>query len=1146
MDKRHKDILRPLVADLRRTLAGTADGARRGDLDRELGRLGIAPDGTIEPFDTLPDPTPAERQARRVAEAELGLGLGPGPAAGRAAARAAFVERAAYGWIDRLLTLRVLEARGLIDETLRSNPAYDGLSEALYVLRQDQPARAAGSDGGWWAVVEDACAAQAATLPGIFALSATAPASPDHTLFDPAVALRPSAAALLSCVARLGGAPSSTASARVSKGRAEAAEAALAELDAAFADPDAIGWAYQFYQEEAKAQTYLRLKGGKGKKVTTRDEIAAVTQLFTEPYMVQWLLQNSLGRGYHEMYPHSALPTAWAYYIHPGSAAHERPGSAGVSPVPGPRWHEPVTDGDAPSPPGWSPSLPPAPGTGETPALPGTGETPALPGRSWAAPDLAGLTVLDPCCGSGHFLREAFDMLAAMYREQQPDLPAAEIADRILAHHLYGIDLDPRAAQLAAFTLYLRAWELVRAERRAARLPRPGSYRPAAMNLATTPERVVPGALERHLRRHPGDRALEPLLKGVFAALERADVLGSLLRPREHLAPAIAELRRPHTPRLQDDPEAAELQRVIETLAQTNPAELEGLLLDRVAASFAADARGADDVAAALFGRAAERGVRLLQLLDRQYAVVTNPPYMGSASMDKPLRAYVEAHYPSGKRDLYAALMLRCLQLSCTDGRVAMVVKQGWLTDHDFADFRAIPKDELAKAREENKFTGILRETKLDLLVQLGSGAFEEITGEVVKAALFTLRVAAPLPTQTLHAMDLSGLKSVEERVQLLSQSSTARLRNLTFHTAVSTFLQIDSSPIIYSLPHVFQQLFLDIDSLGRGRTPLLSVRDGMNTGNNDRFVRYAWEGYGSRWVTYSKGGGYNKWRGFEYFIVDWGNLGERIAGAQLSGTRLQNLDTFFVSGLCYSLISQGALGVRQTYGCAYDGGGLSIQSSNNVRLSILATLNSRIATYFARMLSQDIKFRGGYVERIPRPHELCGIDTAVVEQVVKLKQRELEHDVIEREFQDTNTLTDDNALIAVRHTLEGRLESQVFAAYRVDDEATAMVVARVGVPAGWYPLVPGYDSVERLTLYLESEEVAASLIIALERHQRVDLHDVTLAVCRRERSAGLHDRGPLSRWGVPPMVTRDRRVVAGRTRPQIITANSGHRLTPP
>ena len=219
--------------------------------------------------------------------------------------------------------------------------------------------------------------------------------------------------------------------------------------------------------------------------------------------------------------------------------------------------------------------------------------------------------------GSGHFEREAFDMYFAMYREQYPDMSATEIADRILTHHLHGIDLDPRAAQLAALTLYLRAWELVRDERRAQRLPGPGAYRPPAMNLATTPTGLTPGSLERHLQRHPEDRIYRPLLEGIFAALEQADVLGSLLRPGEQLDAAIRAFRTQGSGQLGLLAEDDDLNRLLGELARHDPGELKRVLLERVARSFAAEAADADDVAMALFGREAGEGMRLLQLLDR-------------------------------------------------------------------------------------------------------------------------------------------------------------------------------------------------------------------------------------------------------------------------------------------------------------------------------------------------------------------------------------------------------------------------------------------------------------------------------------------------------------------------------------------------
>ena len=280
MQKRYKDLLRSIVTDLRHTLSGNGNG-QRGDLDRELERLGVAPNGSSTPFDAVPNPTAADRRARRVADAYMSQRMSErakerigerakeresegspirsfadSPARSFADSpirsfadspdspfRSEFVERAAYTWINRLLALRAMEARGLIDATLRGDPAYDGLSEALFVLRQTQPQAAAGPDAGWWAVIENACRAQAASLPGLFDLD------------DPNAALRPSVPALLHCVEVIGGAP---------------AGYTLEEADAAFADPDAIGWAYQFYQEEAKAR--IDAKVSSGGKVETRSE----------------------------------------------------------------------------------------------------------------------------------------------------------------------------------------------------------------------------------------------------------------------------------------------------------------------------------------------------------------------------------------------------------------------------------------------------------------------------------------------------------------------------------------------------------------------------------------------------------------------------------------------------------------------------------------------------------------------------------------------------------------------------------------------------------------------------------------------------------------------------------------------------------
>ena len=154
----------------------------------------------------------------------------------------------------------------------------------------------------------------------------------------------------------------------------------------------------------------------------------------------------------------------------------------------------------------------------------------------------------------------------------------------------------------------------------------------------------------------------------------------------------------------------------------------------------------------------------LFDFLSRRYDVVaTNPPYMGSKNMGSVVKRYVEEHFPSGKRDLYAAFILRCLELAQPEtGRVAMVTQQSWMFLRSFADLRALDEEKLKKA---TGFKGILRETSIETLAHLGPGAFQgRSRGEVVNIVLFTLAKTPPETDHRLTAFRLIGPKSPEEK----------------------------------------------------------------------------------------------------------------------------------------------------------------------------------------------------------------------------------------------------------------------------------------------------------------------------------------------------------------------------------------------
>jgi hypothetical protein len=1003
MIKRHKDILRSIVGKLRETLVGTyrVEGVHlRGDLDRELERIGIGLDGSITPIDSLLTPSEQERRAHSVATAQL-LSV---PEKDRISTRAELVERAGYSWINRLLALRAMEARGLIDETLRANPDYDGIPEALFVLRQSEPGRVAQEDGGWWAVIEDACRSQTGALPGLFDLT------------DPTVALRPSTAALLTCVAVAGSAPSGYT---------------IEEADVAFADPDAIGWAYQFYQEESKARTYAKL--GSGGKVSTRSEIAAATQLFTEPYMVKWLLQNSLGRSYQELFPDTALPATWEYYIKPEKL-----------------------------------------------------EPPAYIG-------MASLTVMDPCCGSGHFLREAFDMLAAMYREQHPELTTSQVADTILQKHLHGVDIDPRAAQLTILTLYLRAWELVREEHRRERKPGRMAYKsPKVMNIASTPTGLDAGALERHLRRHPQDQVLKPLLEGIFSTLEQADILGSLLRPGEHLDMAIAELQRPHQGTMDFNSDDTALRRTMTELAKQDPTELKRMLLDRVADSFASEASRTNDVVSALFGHEAEQGVRLLQLLDQRYGVVvTNPPYVSIASMGSKLKSYVEHHYSAGKHDIYAALMIRGLELCSTHGRLAMITQQSWMFLRTFASMRAISRNSRENHGENHIFTGILQDSSIEAIAQLGTGAFDEIGGAVVQCAMFVLKSSIPGPDHTLLGIRLTEIGSATEKASALR----TRVRSHNgLRRSQRTLLGIPEAQVLYWLDDNLLRLMTQSNNkLGA----LGFIGKGMSTSDNNRFVRFAWETPSqAEWIHYAKGGGYKRWGGLEQHRLDWRQNGSRLK--LMPGFTLRNADLVRATGhpgITYSLVAGGNLGVRRITRGMFDMANVGVfLHDEKYQPPIQAILNGRLATIMMRNMTQSLNFSSGYMENFPLPcsvSELPSVLSELSHLCNVIDETLLATDAREDSFDVAIVGLDRTRLWALLHAAEGLVEEYTFNLYGYIPDTKHPILAEVGTPCGWFPLISGYD---RLLDHTCTAALRDHITDHLVRHNHVTLLPGALA----------------------------------------------------
>jgi hypothetical protein len=771
-----KKILRALSLELRHTLEGsyTEDGTwNAGDLERRLNQIGIWRDRPVKPISEMPNLSPVDRKVRELIDAYLSLRSEAGVSPSDAVAE--FIRESAYSWANRLFALRCMEARGIIDPVILQEEIYGGRSMVHNRFVQRNPALCTNEDDGLFAMLFEEFRERSLELPDLFA--------PD----SPSVALRPSIAALKRCIALLSGSVSANG----------------ATTDEVFTAPDAFGWAYQYWNAEEKDRVFAMVRTKKGAKIEGSDIIPA-TQLYTEPYMVKFLVQNSLGATWMMMYPESKISTAWEYYVKDADRA--------------PADKKPVAE----------------------------------------------ITFLDPACGSGHFLIEAFDLLYVMYEEEGLIREPAAICRSILNNNLFGIDIDERAVQITKAVLWMKAAETVFAK---TKKPLNGDgLSEFHDHIIATNIRLPQGKdhIDAFLKKHPEDAPLRPALLTVFEGLQNVHELGSLIQIEEPVEKELIVLKE-QAKQQKFDPESGEI------VEKVNFPRWKQQVMKRLKAHFQDEAEKASP-AELFFSQSAVKGLALFDLLGRRYDVVAaNPPYMGIGNMGIIIKGYIESHYPFGKNDLFAAFILRNLQLSNKYARVAMITQQSWLFLQSYSKMRNNPKEK-TRSKDNRSFQGIFNENSLETVAHLGPRSFTEISGEVVKSVLFVITAKKIPDQQKIIAYRLVGIKKPFEKAKGLINSINFKSEN-RFVVSQLDIVKIPFSPFCYWLPNSILKL-LSEEILGN----YARVLKGLDTANDIRFVRFHWEiANKNRWYHFEKGGGYGKWYGFQFWMIDWEGSGKRI-----------------------------------------------------------------------------------------------------------------------------------------------------------------------------------------------------------------------------------------------------------------------------
>ncbi len=508
-------------------------------------------------------------------------------------------------------------------------------------------------------------------------------------------------------------------------------ERLLAALPAeVFQASDSLGWVYQFWQAQRKDDI------NKSEVKIGAAELPAVTQLFTEPYMVDFLLHNSLGAWWQTRYGQR----------HPGQ------------PCPVPLTYlRTLEDG-----------------------------TPAA-GKFAGWPDtLQSFKLLDPCCGSGHFLVAAFLLLVPM-RMAAEGLTAMDAVDLVLQDNLHGLELDARCVEIAVFALALTAWRYpdedgnplgVRADMPAPQVACCGLQVAA---IAQDWVALIPDTLSNK-------ELVAQELRALHASFMQSPLLGSLLDPARSVKRDMAHSQH-----------GSSFDALRELMEQALARETAGT----------APTEGNDDSwNIALNARGLFDAARLLEA--RYHLVITNVPYLARGKQHDTLKSYCATHYPDAKNDLANVFLERCLELGRDHGQgvVQIVMPQNWLFLTSYK-----------KQRES-----LLQRVQWNLLARLGAGAFETISGEVVQAVLLTQTRAPAAEGFQLHGVDASAPKNAADKAQRLREGALV---------AVSQKGQLGNPDCMIRF-----EAMSDIPLLGE----VAASYAGVCTGDYPRFGRNFWE----------------------------------------------------------------------------------------------------------------------------------------------------------------------------------------------------------------------------------------------------------------------------------------------------------------
>ena len=767
---------------------------------------------------------------------------------------------------------------------------------------------------------------------------------------------------------------------------------------------DILGWLYENFNAVEKEA--LKQSGEK----TEYNKVSLQSQVYTPQWVVKFLVDNTLGKAYMEMFPDSHIKDKYQ-----------------IANIPDHQVRHPK--------------------------------------------DLRQMRLLDPACGSGNFLIYAFSLFYDLYVDQmenyERDYSRRDIPKMIVENNLFGVDLDERAAQISQIALFIKAREL-------------GGHRshwPAYTNVVSThffldDYEKVKDTFETIDNL---DESKRNIMRMIWGDLSNAYKFGSLVRVDETLDKIlpndanhnlfVQEVRwricSPYKQQFMNQlrqkvNELGELGSNAYTLAKTNDA------------------------------------ISFLEIIANKYdVVVANPPYTDSGDFGTELKKFIEENYKKPLKfnsNLYACFIKRCCELAGDDGKVGMVNPPTFMYIKTFEDLRKY----------------MLTETHISLFVEWGYlGMFSSFAR--VDSAMFILDKDNRKGESTFIKLnDLYEMKRKDVLFKAYEDLCNGQPNDRVYTLPQSKLKGIKSYPFIYWISDEFREKFG-----GQSLNDVADPKVGINSGGNERYVRFHWEVQNlDEWIQYSKGGPYNKWYGNFWVRINWKNDGKEIKENPKS--ILRSSEFFFKEGITYS--ASGSKGVSFRYlppGGIADVGGSCIFPHNSENLfSLLAVLNSPLIRYISDCLNPTVNIQVGDMQRFP----IAMANDDMKLSLLAIQNRDIKKylcsfSLIELDYKESpistsvdviigisNFFNKENSLLTQILLNESIINKTVFEVYELSEHDKQMVLDKEGIPVGDLPVSHEAKVAYKQWLMLESEFKPTSDVLEhLENlEERDDLPKIT------------------------------------------------------